>query len=161
MDDYFAILFGNDSDDSTKPEAEETADEPETDPDLYVFAAVDPIRFRIENNTVFLVIRTGIRRKEKEEIPPQKITVPFTFRLEKGAVVLERGTVRVAPIARPKSRSEQIVRARVMGKKIEKDLGNREEAREINLSRGEGKDDLVLNIARISALNGWITVVAE
>jgi hypothetical protein len=161
VDDYFAILFGNESDDSTNPATEEAADEPETDPDLYVFAAVDPIRFRVENNTVFLVIRTGIRRKDKEEIPPQKITVPFTFRLEKDAVVLERGTVRVAPIARPKSRSEQIVRARVMGKKIEKDLGNREEAREISLSRGEGKDDLVLNIARISALNGWITILAE
>ena len=161
VDDYFAILFGNESDDSAKPETVEAADEPEADPDLYVFAAVDPIRFRIENNTVFLVIRTGIRRKDKEEIPPQKITVPFTFRLEKDAVVLERGTVRVAPITRPKSRSEQIVRARVMGKKIERDLDNRSEAREIQLSRGEGKKDLVLNIARISALNGWITIVAE
>jgi hypothetical protein len=161
VDDYFAIFFGDATDDASKPEADKETDEQEADPDLYIFAAVDPIRFHIENGTVFLVIRTGIRRKDKDEIPPQKITVPLTFRLEKDVVVIERGTVRVAPIARPKSRSEQIIRARVMGKKIERDLGNRTKSRELKLSRGEGKSDLVLNISRIIALNGWITIEAK
>jgi hypothetical protein len=161
VDDYFAILFGDETDDATQSEADKETDEQEADADLYVFAAVDPIRFHIENGTVFLVIRTGIRRKDKDEIPPQKITVPLTFRLENDVVVIERGTVRVAPIARPKSRSEQIIRARVMGKKIENDLGNRTHSRELKLSRGEGKADLVLNITRITALNGWISIEAE
>jgi hypothetical protein len=169
VDDYFDILLGNSDTADPKPEAgvadagkpAENSGTDEANNDLYVFADIDPIRFHIEANQVFLVIRTGIRREGKEEIPTQKITVPLTFRLEGDQIVIERGSVKVSAVVRPKSRLRQITRAKVMSKKIQNDLADSTRERKIHLSRGEGKDDLVLNVSRISALNGWITIWAE
>ena len=165
VEDYFDILLGSGTTDP-KPKADgaKTAENSEPDAaekDLYVFAAVDPIRFHIEANELFLVIRTGIRQEGKEGIPTQKITVPLTFRLEGDQILIERGSVKVAPVARSKSRFKQIARAKVMSKKIQKDLANSTRERKINLSRGEGKSDLVLSVSKISALDGWLTISAE
>jgi hypothetical protein len=156
VDDYFAILLGKDEN-APEPATEKK----EEDPDLYVFAKEDPIRFQIENGNMFLVIRTGIRQEGKDEIPTQKITVPLTFRIAGNDVVIERGSVKVSPVERPESRSEQIVRARVMGAKIEQDLGNKTRPRTLNLSRGEGKKDYVVKVQDVTALNGWISIHAQ
>ena len=157
IDDYIALLTGAEaSEDETN--ADEKDEEEQTD--LFVFAKVDPIRFQFEDGRVLLVIRTGFQQEGKEDIPIQRITVPLTFWFEADQLIIEPGSVRVNPVRRPESRLKQIARAGVMKKKFAKALPSRAHDRKIALKR-EGKADLVLNVTKISALNGWVTVWAQ
>ncbi|MCH7989659.1 MAG: hypothetical protein IID46_11005, partial [Planctomycetes bacterium] len=71
------------------------------DPDTFMFDANDPIRVQIENGVISLIIRTGLKQKDKQDIPTQIITIPLSLRIEGNQLLVERGTVRVAPVVKP------------------------------------------------------------
>ncbi len=151
---FFTIIVGDEVDFSRSESEKADADE---GPSVLIFAEQDPIRFRIEDGYVKVIIRTGFQQEEKENIPTKIIAIPFRYRVEGDDIVIERGTVRVAPIGRQR---RHIAHAGVIRKKLQSALPDRTRSRTIALKR-EGKDDLPLHINKFQALNGWLTVWGE
>jgi len=125
-----------------------------------VFADADPIRVQISGGNVNLVIRAGIKQEGKEDIPTQIVTVPISLRIDGEKIIIERGNVQVAPAAPPEDTAKQVVRAGVVRKKIEDAIGVRERDRTLKIAR-EGVGDIVVKLAEIKAVNGWLSVAAE
>jgi hypothetical protein len=133
----------------------------ETGPTTLVFAGEDPIRVRIADGKLFMVIRAGLKQESgKEEIPAQVVTVPFGIGVDGDNVVLSRGSVKVSAVSRPKSRTKQIVRAGVVRKKITRNLKNRLIERHMSVPR-DGADSIRLSVTRVEAINGWLSIVFE
>jgi hypothetical protein len=157
LEKSISTLLGRDvnlSSSDNQPQADDK------DPDTFVFDANDPIRAQVENGIFSLIIRTGLKQKDKEDIPTQIITIPLSLRIEGNQLLVERGTVRVAPVVKPKSSFRQIARAGVIRKKIESAIQDRKRERKIFFTQ-EGKEDLIVTITKIQALDGWLTVWAE
>jgi hypothetical protein len=129
-------------------------------PDTLVFAAEDPIRLKVQDGNVNLIIRAGFRQEGKEDIPTQEVTVPLHYRVEGDQIVIERGNVKVSPVDRPQSAARQIAHAGVIRKKIQSSIPDRTRERTVMMER-EGKESLPVYINDIKALNGWVTVWAE
>ncbi len=140
------------------------ADDDDSDdkqPTTLVFPASDPIRIHIEDGSLSLIIRTGLKQEEgKDDIPTQKITVPLEFSVEGDDIVIKRGTVSVSPVERPKNRFVQIARAGVVRKKIQSALPERKLDRFISVER-DGLESVDVAIAQIKTLGGWVSVVIE
>jgi hypothetical protein len=125
-----------------------------------VFAEEDPIRFQVDNGTIYLTLRAGFKQDDGEDIPPQVITVPLTPRLEGKWLYFDRGNVRVAPLERPENLAEQLARAGIIRKKIESDFGEMKRDRKIVFTR-EGSRSIATYIMKVRALNGWLTLWIE
>ena len=153
---YLATLTGR----KRKLDKKSKASEEDAGPQNFVFAKQDPIRFRIQDGTLNLIIRSGFQREAKDDIPTQMITLPLSFRVEGNQIAIERGDIRVEPVARLKSTTEQIAYARAIIKRIESSFPSRKRSRELMIKQ-KGKADLALNITKFKALNGWLTVWAQ
>jgi hypothetical protein len=136
------------------------APEPSGDNSLLVFDKDDPIRFTIENGEVNLVLRAGIKQEGKEDIPTQSITVPLRMSVKGNQVIVDRGTVQVAPATANTDRAQQVVRAGVMRKKLESVFKPIALDGVIHVPR-EGRADADLTIADIKAFGGWLTILAN
>lgn len=130
------------------------------DNSLLVFDADDPIRFTIENGEISLVLRAGIKQEGKEDIPTQTITVPLRLSVKNGQVLVERGTVTVAPATANTDRTTQVVRAGVMRKKLESVIKPMSLDGMIHVPR-QGKPDADLTVVDIKAVGGWLTILAN
>lgn len=155
------------SEEESQAAAEETAaedegaetdgegDEEEDDASMqFLFAETDPIRFEIEDGGVSLVLRTGLRREGKEDIPTQVITVPLVYRVEGNQIVIERGNVRVVAMDRSQS---DFAQAGVLRKRVQNAFPSRTRDRQITIER-EDADPVVLNVSQIKAINGWVGI---
>jgi hypothetical protein len=136
------------------------AEEQSGDNSLLVFDKDDPIRFSIENGEVSLVLRAGIKQEGKEDIPAQSITVPLRLSVKGNQVIVDRGTVQVAPVTAGADRAQQVVRAGVMRKKLESVFKPMALDGVIHVPR-EGRPDADLAIADIKAFGGWLTILAN
>lgn len=123
-----------------------------------VFDKSDPIRFRIEDGELLLIIRAGFKQPGKADIPAQEITVPVVFKIEGDSVLIERGTVKVRPVERPKNLQIQLARAAAIRRKLESTLPNRKIDRKYQFKR-EGKSEFAIVLEEVKALNGWLTLV--
>jgi hypothetical protein len=137
------------------PAAEQSGDN-----SLLVFDKDDPIRFSIENGEVSLVLRAGIKQEGKEDIPTQSITVPLRMSVKGNQIIVDRGTVQVAPATAGADRAQQVVRAGVMRKKLESVFKPMALDGVIHVPR-EGRADADLTIADIKAFGGWLTILAN
>ncbi len=159
--DLFKELEKNLSDLFGRPirlsEVQPASDEPAE----FLFDTVDPIRVRIEDGEIRLIIRSGLKpAPDKETIPTQVIEVPIRIGVEGDKLVLTRGTVKVAPVEKPKSNFVQIARAGVVRKKVQDALPERQLDRTFQLKRGDGKP-VKLAVAEVFAYDGWLTLVIE
>jgi hypothetical protein len=136
------------------------AEEQSGDNSLLVFDKDDPIRFSIENGEVSLVLRAGIKQEGKEDIPTQSITVPLRLSVKGNQIIVDRGTVQVAPATAGADRAQQVVRAGVMRKKLESVFKPMALDGVIHVPR-EGRPDADLAIADIKAFGGWLTILAN
>jgi hypothetical protein len=136
------------------------APEQSGDNSLMVFDKDDPIRFTIENGEISLVIRAGIKQEGKEDIPTQSITVPLRLSVKGKQVLVDRGTVQVAPATAGADRTTQVVRAGVMRKKLESVITPMALDGVIHVPR-EGRPDADLTISDIKAFGGWLTIMAN
>jgi hypothetical protein len=127
---------------------------------LLVFDKDDPIRFTIENGEVSLVLRAGIKQEGKEDIPTQSITVPLRLSVKGNQIIVDRGTVQVAPATAGADRAQQVVRAGVMRKKLESVFKPMALDGVIHVPR-EGRADADLTISDIKAFGGWLTIMAN
>lgn len=138
----------------------EPAPEEDSGPDTFVFDEHDPIRIRIADGELQIVIRAGFKQEGKDDIPPQEVTVPLKFQVVGNDVHVERGTIRVSPLQDPESVAVQIARAGAIRKKIENALPPRQLDRTISVKR-PGRSDFAAVITEIKAGNGWIGVAAQ
>lgn len=129
--------------------------------DRFVFDSHDPIRVLIRNGQIQLVLRTGLKRPGQEDIPTQIITVPLKISVVGNAIVIDRGTVGVAPAKKPDNAAAQIARAGIMRNKIEAALPDKKEDPVLTLSEEKGKKPVKVTIVRINTVNGWVTVWAK
>ena len=139
---------------------EEKADGEEPDLTKFVFPKEDPLRIRIENGELTMVLRAGLQPEEGDAIPTQVISVPLTFNVVDNGIEIEAGTVGVAPAVAPKNRFAQIARAGVVKSKIEKALPNRKLDRAFKLERENG-GPVTLAITQIKRNAGWLSIVIE
>ena len=105
-------------------------------------------------------MRAGLIPQKGDEIPPQIITVPMTFRVEGNKVLMQRGNVGVKPIEKADNPTLQITRARIMIQNIQRAIPetktlDAEFDREI-----EGKT-VHLSIIGIDARDGWVSILAR
>jgi hypothetical protein len=127
---------------------------------LLVFDTQDPIRFTIENGEISLVLRAGIKQEGKEDIPTQSITVPLRLTVKGNQVLVDRGTVQVAPATATVDRATQVVRAGVMRKKLESVFTPMAIDGVIHVPR-QGRPDADITISDIKAFGGWLTILAN
>ncbi|RMG33110.1 MAG: hypothetical protein D6725_16355 [Planctomycetota bacterium] len=159
--DLFKELEKNLSDLFGRPirlsEVQPASDEPAE----FLFDTVDPIRIRIEDGEIRLIIRSGLKpAPDKETIPTQVIEVPIRIAIEGDKLVLTRGTVKVAPVEKPKSNFVQIARAGVVRKKIQDALPERKLDRSFSVKRDDGKS-VTLSVSDIFAHDGWLTLTIQ
>ncbi|MFM9962134.1 MAG: hypothetical protein ACKV2Q_13015 [Planctomycetaceae bacterium] len=139
----------------------ETAGEGAKEPATFIFPDADPIRIRLNNGQLTLVISAGLKQEEgKEDIPTQKITVPLMFRVEGTKLVIESGDVEVAPVGDVPDRTTQITRAKIMGTKIKSALPPRSFDRFINIDKNR-QTPIHLGVAQVKASGGWLSLAFE
>ena len=129
-------------------------------PNIYAFDPKDPVRFQIDDGQVNLIIRAAFKEEGKDDIPPQIVTIPLVPRLEGENIIIERGTVKVAPVNKPDQVALQLARAGIIRKKIETQFPPKKETRKIELTR-TNKSPIVLWVMKIKPINGWLSVWAE
>jgi hypothetical protein len=124
----------------------------------YVFDTHDPLRFQVDNGTLTIILRTGLKREGGEEIPTHEIEVPLSFSIEGGQVVMKRaGSVRVVPGGPEVPRS--IPRQQIMRANIQNSIPERTFKGSFDVSQQD--KTITLNVTGISAGDGWVTVTAE
>lgn len=131
----------------------------EASQDKLVFHDSDPIRFKVSNGQLILIIQAGLKRPGKDLIPTQKITVPISLKLDAGKIYITRGDVSVEPVADPPGIAEQVIRARIMVKKIEESFSNEE--KDAAFTFKGGKRDVNLTLTELIAANGWLVMSVE
>ena len=142
-------------------EASDAKSKDDKGPTTLIFATADPVRVRIADGQLVLIIRAGLKQEAgKDDIPPQVVTVPFALGVQGDNVTLVRGSVKVSAVSRPKSRAKQIVRAGVVRKKLTRGLKDRTLDRHVSVSR-EDADPVKLSVTRVEAVDGWLSVVFE
>lgn len=130
-------------------------------PDLtkFVFSKDDPIRVRLMDGVLTLVLQSGLQPVEGDAIPTQQISVPLSFSVVGTNIRIEAGAVGVAALE-PGNNAAQIARAGVIRSKIQKALPTREVDRFISLKRSSGSP-VDLAIVEILPNGGWLSLVIE
>jgi hypothetical protein len=133
----------------------------EGDPEVesIVFADEDAVRVQIEEGTITLYLRVGLNLTDRDDIPPQSISVPLKTELREGKIWLEAGAIGVAPIAPvpPAERTLQITRANIMRSKIQKTFEPQEVDTRYTLSLD--RKELTLIVTTLQAHGGWLNLL--
>jgi len=133
----------------------EAVDEEEDDATMqFLFAETDPIRFEIGEGTISLILRTGLRREGKDDIPTQVITVPLTYQIDGDKVMIERGSVRVAAMDRSQT---DFAQAGVLRKRVQSAFPSRSRDRKLTVENEDGPP-LVMYVSKVKALDGWLGI---
>jgi hypothetical protein len=154
----FSDLLGRDLKATKKiEEAGEGSKEPAT----FIFPEKDPIRLRVNNGQLLLVIRAGLKQKPGEEdIPTQEITVPLVFRIEGSKLVIESEQVGVSPVEPPANAGLQIARAQVVRAKVQNALPTRAFDRFISIDKNR-QTPIQLGLSQIKLAGGWLSLSFE
>jgi hypothetical protein len=136
--------------------ASPAAEEDESVPKVFVWEQTDPLRCRIGDGVVTLIMRTGFKRDDGTVIPPKEIEVPLTFHVRSDAIYIEADNARVTMIERVAA-TQHIGEAQAIRKKMKSAFDGQKRSRKFMLQR-EGKRDLPVWITKMRALNGWMTV---
>jgi len=125
-----------------------------------IFHDADAARFQVRGGEVVLILSVGLKVEGRDEIPPQRISVPLGFALEGDRVVMRRGTVGVSPIGPVprRERGQQIARAGVMRSKIQQAFEPRDFDSVFNVKAGE--KEVTLKVTDLRARGGWLSAIA-
>lgn len=145
--------------------ADVTAGPTEADPDSpkveeIIFHDADAARFQIRGGEVVLILSMGLKLEDRDEIAPQRISVPLQFSLEGDKIVMNRGNVGVSPIGRvaPRERAQQIAMSGVMRSKIQEAFEPREFDSVFNVNAGDKQ--VRLKVTDLRARGGWLSAIA-
>lgn len=79
-----------------QPKAPVEEDEETQDLNAIIFAPVDPIRVRVADDEINIIIRAGFKQDGKEDIPMREISVPISLAAQGGQIIAKAGSVIVA-----------------------------------------------------------------
>lgn len=120
----------------------------------FVFDKEDPLHFTVDDGQIKLVIRAGFKQEGQEDIPTQEITVSLKMVAMGGRMAIVRGAVGVAG-------GGQVLRSGAIKQKIESSIPQMTPLDpQIHVPR-QGRTDVDLTVARVSADNGWLTLWAN
>ena len=137
---------GGDSEDG---EAAEDAD--------FIFDEADPIRVRITEGLVTVILRAGLdlADPDKDDIPQQVIEIPMDVEQAGSRVTLTPGTISVSPVERARNRFRQVAQANVMRSKIGDALAARQIDATFDLALEQKR--LMLALQTLDLADGWVT----
>lgn len=118
-----------------------------------IFAPVDPIRVRVLDNELLIVIRAGFKQEGREDIPTQEITVPITLEANGKQILAKAGNV-VVQSATDEGGGVG-VRA-VVKRKIQSLLPDRVLDGKVELKTPE--KIVVAYVSKLKMVDGWISV---
>jgi hypothetical protein len=131
-----------------KPKAEGEA----PNANSFVFAKEDPVRIRASSGVLTLVLRTGFKSADREEIPVSEITVPLNFQVSGPSINVTRGTIAVADVEGDLG----IATKGVIRKKIQDALPDRTVESKFQI---EGpKKSVSAFVTKIAVVDGWVIV---
>lgn len=128
-------------------------------PKAFIFTQQDPLRVKIADGKLNLIIRAGFQRDEDKggNIPPQIVTVPLAISIEGEEIVATRGEVSVDAVDQPDNVAEQLARAGVIKKKLETSIQNKRDTRTMKIEKDAG-NPVNVNVTELHALDGWLTI---
>ena len=118
-----------------------------------IFAPTDPIRLRIVDGELLIVIRAGFKREGQDDIPMREITVPIAFDVDGTKINARRGNVIVAA-AEGQGGGIQI--NAVVRKKIQSVLPDRVVDGKIEFKAPE--KTFVAYVTKIRLVDDWVSV---
>jgi hypothetical protein len=141
---------------SAKPEPAAGEEESDKGPNAFIFAGSDPVRVKVEDGKVLIVIRAGFKTDKGEDIPTVEVTIPIGFTVQ-GREILVTGPegpaqVRVADV----DGSTGIAVKGVIRKKILRDLPNRLVSGVVKLNGPSRSVEAV--VRDIKAYDGWVSI---
>ena len=135
------------------PPKQASEDEEEKSLNAIIFAAVDPIRVRVSDNELTIVIRAGFKQEGKDDIPTQEITVPISLEAKGHQILAKAGNVVVA--ASEGQGGGVGVRA-VVRKKIQSVLPDRTVDGKVEIKTPE--KTVVAYVSKLKLVDGWVVV---
>ncbi len=138
----------------------ERKEESATDNTRLLFDTVDPISFSFQNGVLTMSLRAGLEQPGEEDIPTQIISVPLAVHVEGDQIIMERGSVGVKPVQRPKNVREQIVRAQIMRSRIESTIPERQTHDAKMEIEQEGKK-VNVQVRSITVSDGWLSLTVQ
>ena len=138
--------------------SDESSDSPKVEE--VIFHETDAIRAQIRGGEVVLILSVGLKLEGRDEIEPQRITVPLKISLAGDQILVARGTVGVSPIGRvnPRDRAQQIARAGIMRTKIQEAFQPQE--MDATLETTIQEKTITLRVTDLRAHSGWLSVIA-
>ena len=121
-----------------------------------VFAPADPIRVRIENGELVLVIRAGFKQEGKDDIPMREIVAPIAFEVKGKEILATRGNVQVTAAD---GAGGGIAINGVIRKKIQSVLPDRALDGKVEI-KGPTKTVTAL-VTRIKLADGWVAITVN
>ena len=121
-----------------------------------MFAPSDPMRVRIENGELVLVIRAGFKQEGKEDIPMREIVAPLNFEVKGKEILATRGNVQVTAAD---GAGGGIATNGVIRKKIQSVLPDRTLDGKVEL-KGPSKTVSAF-VTRIKLADGWIAITVN
>lgn len=136
------------------PPAEGDGDE--KGPSAIIFAQTDPVRVRVQDGVLLLIIRAGFKQEDRDDIPTHQITVPMSFIVKGNQISIERGNVIVAPA--DGNSSNVSIRA-VVRKKIQSMLPDR--VVDGNIAIKGPEKNVTVHVNTVTMMDGWAAVTLE
>ena len=118
-----------------------------------IFAAVDPIRIRVTNDELTIVIRAGFKQEGKDDIPTREITVPISLEAVGNQILAKRGNVIVAAA---EGQGGGVAINAVVRKKIQSVLPDRAVDSKIEIKTPE--KIVIAHVTKIKLVDGWLVI---
>ncbi len=133
--------------------AEPVAADEEKGPNAIIFAATDPIRIRLQNDELTIVIRAGFKQDGKDDIPLREITVPISLEVQGAKILAKRGNVLVSAA---EGQGGNISVNAVVRKKIQSVLPDRTVDGKVEFKAPS--KTVVAYVSRLKIVDGWVSV---
>ncbi len=118
-----------------------------------IFAQEDPIRIRITNDELTIVIRAGFKQEGKDDIPKREITVPISLEAQGRQIIAKAGQVLVAAAD---GEGGGVATNAVVRKKIQSLLPDRVVDGKVELKTPS--KTVVAYVSTLNLVDGWVAV---
>ena len=118
-----------------------------------IFAEEDPIRIRITNDELTIVIRAGFKQEGKDDIPKREITVPISLEAQGRQIIAKAGQVLVAAAD---GEGGGVATNAVVRKKIQSLLPDRVVDGKVELKTPS--KTVVAYVSTLNLVDGWVAV---
>lgn len=135
-----------------------TAPDAELYPQAFIFADQDPLRVKVADGKITMIIRAGFHREESKggDIPPQIVTVPLRLTVQGEELVITRGEVTVDPVDPVTNVAAQVARAGVIKGKIQSAFQESRHSRKLTLEK-DSPTPINLTVTDVVGLDGWLS----